>query len=199
MTQLGATQHNSTERQARGAVAPAMQPSAFTYNTLIRGLCRMAAAEDSAATGPERAAPAVQGPPPSAAASAAVAASAEEEEAEKEEDGRGQRVQEDLDMSIGVFADEDLLRPSGGEGAARDDPAPAIMMSKPGYFYEKGSPPAATAAASAPATATESDTGGRSGSAPGILPESAGGGVGESALPEGIQEALRVRTQQSVI
>ncbi|CAM9857198.1 unnamed protein product, partial [Laminaria digitata] len=27
--------------EARGAIAPAMQPSVFTYNTLIRGLCRM--------------------------------------------------------------------------------------------------------------------------------------------------------------
>jgi len=175
-----------------------MQPSAFTYNTLIRGLCRMAVTEDSAATDPERAAPAVQGPapPPSAAGPGTVAASAEEEDTENG-DGKGQQRQENLDMSIGVYADEDLLRPSGGGGPARDDPASAIMISKPGYFFEKGSPSAATTVAAA-----ESDPGGRRGSASGVAPESgigSDGGGSESALPEGIQEALRVSSQPPAV
>ncbi|CBN79142.1 conserved unknown protein [Ectocarpus siliculosus] len=88
--------------EARGAETPAMQPSAFTYNTLIRGLCRMgndaAAVRDTGAVG----------------------------------------LEEEMDMDIGIFADEDLLpSPDGGSGGGEG--RSAGMATRPGgYFYERG-------------------------------------------------------------
>ncbi|CAN0498152.1 unnamed protein product, partial [Ectocarpus sp. 8 AP-2014] len=87
--------------EARGAETPAMQPSAFTYNTLIRGLCRMGndapAVRDTGVVG----------------------------------------LEEDMDMDIGIFADQDLLpSPDGGSGG---EGRSAGMATRPGgYFYERG-------------------------------------------------------------
>ncbi|CAM9388927.1 unnamed protein product [Scytosiphon promiscuus] len=73
--------------EARSTAAPEMQPSVFTYNTLIRGLCRMAAESDA------------ESDVSSAAARGGIAAATEAEE----------------EMSIGVYTDEDVLPPLAGE------------------------------------------------------------------------------------
>lgn len=123
-----------------------MQPSSFTYNTLIRGLCRMAVETDDA--------------------SASAAAPADRRD--RDQDNRGQDQDEDeregpggVDVGVGVCTDRDLV-PGGADGGA------------------------ASPGAGSPAV----------GSPPGILADSAdgsGSGGSESALPDGIQEALRVR------
>lgn len=159
-------------------MTPEMQPSSFTYNTLIRGLCRMAteaeaeAEAEALASAAARDVGAVEDSPPSARREAGAVENREQ----------GQR-QEDQDMGVGggVYTDRDLLLPAAAAGAAEGDPASIKGASgEDGDERERDRQRAAATGGSPPGILTDSADGGGSGSGRG------------NALPDGIQEALRV-------
>lgn len=103
-----------------------MQPSAFTYNTLIRGLCRMGndapAVRDTGVVG----------------------------------------LEEDMDMNIGIFADEDLLpSPDGGSGG--EGRSAGMAMRPGGYFYERGTSSSSSSTSKDPNSSMKDPTGKKTG------------------------------------